>query len=188
MTMTSASTNSRINSRIESRRSPSRAGYTVAEVMVAICLFAIGGSGVIAMENAAVRGNAVARRLDQATIVGNAYIDGMQRSLVTWTAGAPPVATFPSAVDGTTWNPGPSATTGYDINGFETNANIVFCIEHEDTVMQQKGGVTTVVRSDVAVYWNRDLSGFADCATAPGQGVATLHYLYLTTVLRVQAP
>ena len=174
--------------RTKKMRRASQAGYTVAEVMVAICLFAIGGSGVIAMENASVRGNAVARRLDQATIVGNAYIDGMQRQLVTWTSGAPPVAVFPSAVDGTTWNPGPSATTGYDINGFESTVNIVFCIEHQDTVLQQRAGVTTAVRSDVAVYWQKDLSGFTDCATAPGQAAASLHYLYLTTVLRVQAP
>lgn len=163
-----------------------RAGYTVAEVMVAISLFAIGGSGVIAMENAAIRGNAIARRLDQAAIVGNSYIDHMQKSLVTWTSGAPPAAVFP-LIDGTTWNPA-SATTGYDINGLETTNNIVFCVQHQDTSLQVIGGNPSVVRADVIVYWNVNLDSFGNCATAVVPGTAGYHYLYLTTVAKVQTP
>lgn len=162
------------------------AGYTVAEVMVAISLFAIGGSGVIAMENAAVRGNAVARRLDQAAIVGNSYVDRMQKSVLSWTSGGPPALIFP-LVDGTTFKPA-SATTGYDINGFETTTNIVFCVQHRDTALQQSAGVTSVVRSDVVVYWKKNLDPFTDCATAVVPPNALYHYLYLTTVAKVQTP
>ncbi len=168
------------------KKRDARRGYTVAEVMVAISLFAIGGSGVIAMENAAVGGNAAARRLDQAAIVGNAYIDHIQKSVLTWTSGAPPTTIFP-VVDGATWSPA-SATTGYDINGFETTTNIVFCVQHQDSKLQSIGGLTSVVRSDVVVYWNINLNSFVNCATAPGPGNAAYHYLYLTTVSKVQAP
>ncbi len=171
-------------------RSGSRAGYTVAEVMVAISLFAIGGSGVIAMETTAIRGNDVARRLDQASIVGNGYIDGIQKGVLTWVkppGGAVPAppAIFP-AIDSGTWSAG--SATGYDINGLQTASRIIFCVQHQDTSLQKIGGIPSVLRSDVVVYWKMNRDTFVTCAAPPGPADPLYHYLYLTTVSKVQTP
>jgi len=166
-------------------------GYTVAEVMMGMALFAITGSGVIAMETAAIRGNASARRMDQAAIVGNGYIDKMQKSLVVWSLASPVTAVPPAAVyptiDGATWNPA-SSTTGYDIAGFETTTDIVFCVQHRDTQLQVIGANASVIRSDVMVYWKVTQDPFANCTAAVAPNLATYHYLYLTTVNKVYQP
>ena len=96
--------------RAKSRRGLNRVfsrGYTAAEVMIAITLLAIGGSGVIAMENAAIQGNASARRMDDASVLANTYADRLQREATMWTPTVPGPLAFPASfgvVDGATWN------------------------------------------------------------------------------------
>jgi Tfp pilus assembly protein PilV len=171
------------------RNRSSKRGYTAAEVIVAISLFTIGGSGVIAMENAAVRGNAGARRLDQATIVGNAFVDRMHKTASIWQFGMAPPPLF-GTVDGNTWNPAPSGVNGFDLNGYETNTNIIFCVQHKSTALLTDPVSTqpTAISSDVVVYWNQDLTAMGNCGAAPGSLItgmtATYHYVFLTSVSR----
>jgi type II secretory pathway pseudopilin PulG len=74
------------------RRSPGRlrrllrAGYTQIEVIIAMTIFAIGGSGVIAMQRTSVQGNYDARSLDVATNLGRLWLERLRREASFWTA------------------------------------------------------------------------------------------------------
>jgi type IV pilus assembly protein PilV len=60
-------------------------GYTAVEVLVAMTLFAIGASGVVAMQRMAVTANAEARRVDVANGIARAWIERLRRDATMWT-------------------------------------------------------------------------------------------------------
>ena len=165
----------------------SRAGYTAMEVVVSIALFTVGGSGVIAMENMAVQGNAGARRLDQAANVGNALIDTLQKNASVWKSGAEP-ALF-DIVDGATWNPYPK---GWDLSGVSNvAANPIFCAQYKSTALKMDAANANpvLIRFDVLVYWQKDMNAItAGCAAAIAVASApsTYHVIYFTALAKPQ--
>jgi len=60
-------------------------GFTVIEVIMALGIFAIGASAVIAMQRGTVLGNADARKLDMANTIAREWLERLRRDATTWT-------------------------------------------------------------------------------------------------------
>ncbi len=69
---------------IRSVRRRSGRGYTVAEVLISMTLFAIGAAAVVAMERTSVQGDADARQQDVATSVAAQWVSRLQRDALNW--------------------------------------------------------------------------------------------------------
>jgi prepilin-type N-terminal cleavage/methylation domain-containing protein len=150
-------------------------GYTATEVLVAMTLFAIGASGVIAMLRANVRGNLDARTLDVANGIARAWEDRLRRDASYWTSttgGEPgselgatkwlrlstdaPAGWFVPTVPGAGSEQGNSPA--FDLLGRElstadaSNLNkVVFCTQLRLTWLV----TNRVVRAEVRVFWPR---------------------------------
>jgi type IV pilus assembly protein PilV len=190
-----------------------RLGYTAAEVMMAITLFAIGGSGVIAMERAAIQGNVDARRMDQANAIANEWADRLSRETSLWGSQPPrlPVASMPmlsagyvQAYPGWTNPPIPSSPTvglspAFDINGEEIVSGgtgpqpvqTIFCVQYQLQQLQSdptRGGAPVLYRATVAVWWRRDLSPISVAPLCGNAGFAptqaTHKAVYVTQMIR----
>jgi type IV pilus assembly protein PilV len=188
-----------------------RRGYTAAEVIMAIGLFAIGGTGVIAMESASIQGNANARRMDQANAIASVWADRLLRESSLWGSTPPklavtgiPVLNTAALFPAYTNPPIPaSATPGlspaFDINGEEVlsggtgpqQANAIFCAQYQLQVMQTdatRANAPVLYRATIAVWWRRDLGAISvapmcgDPAFAPT--TANYHVVYLTQMIR----
>ena len=183
-------------------------GFTAAEVLMAIMLFAIGGAGVIAMERTAIQGNADARRMDQANAIAAEWQDRIQRESVLWVKGTPTTAipVINNALAFPAWtNPAIPASTSFgispafDINGDEIlnggtgpqPGQEIFCVQYRLQALQndptQAGSPPIVFRTEVAVWWQRNLNTIGapacgDPAFAPT--TATFHAVYVTSMLR----
>jgi hypothetical protein len=188
-----------------------RRGYTAAEVIMAIGLFAVGGTSVIAMESASIQGNANARRMDQANAIASEWADRLLRDSSLWGSTPPklPVTGIPmlnTAAGFPAWtNPpipalaNPGTSPAFDINGEEVlsggtgpqPANTIFCAQYQLQVMQTdptRGNTPVMYRATIAVWWRRDLGAMSvaplcgDPAFAPT--TANYHVVYLTQMIR----
>ena len=60
-------------------------GFTMIEVMMSITILAIGATGVIAMQKAAIQGNQDARNMDEANAIARQWMDRVKRDASLWT-------------------------------------------------------------------------------------------------------
>jgi hypothetical protein len=186
-------------------------GYTAVEVMMALTLLMIGSVGVMAMQRAAVQGNADAREMDVATSIARMWIERLERDATLWTPSVVPVvppANLPSAVlvnENTTgqWyipqtrlvGAAPQNDTesaGFDILGQDmgslTQPGLRYCVNVRLTPLTTD---QTLIRAEVRVFWPRNLSIAPDvnyCNTTPPAALDTdttkYHFVYAATALR----
>lgn len=106
-------------------RAQRRDGFTLIEVMMAIAIMTVGAVGIMALQQAATRGNAEARQLTTGTELTRTWLERIRRDSLRWTASL--------SADGTALQPTsylrnlpPVGTTGWitpiDLTGAESYA------------------------------------------------------------------
>jgi type IV pilus assembly protein PilV len=145
-------------------RGARRAGFTLIEVMVAVGLMTVGALSVMAMQQAATRGNLEARQIGTASEVTHRWIERLRRDALLWVAPGTPSQTVYLKVlgaNGTTGFVRPTAdaatdpliSPGFDFYGlptFETSA-MTYCSLLRLTWVRT--GAT--LRADVLTWWPR---------------------------------
>ena len=195
-------------SRLEVRGLISR-GYTIVELMMAIAVFAIGVSGIIAMQKVAAAANQHSRSLSLATNIAQAWQDQLNAdsSLYTRTSnfqntvwlqplkGAQQAVWFRPA-----WNSNLAFGAAFDELGkpidetTDNPANAQFCVHVQLTRLYPTSPGIDVVRTEVRVIWPRT-EGTASTAfcTPNANNAATIgtntndyHFLYQVSSVRQQ--
>ncbi len=72
--------------RVAPPRRPERAGFTLLEVMIAVGLMTVGALAIMAMQQAATRGNVEARQIGTATEITSRWIERLRRETLRWNA------------------------------------------------------------------------------------------------------
>jgi type IV pilus assembly protein PilV len=185
-------------------------GYTIVELMMALSIFSIGVTGIVAMQSVTASTNGFAKNMSVATALARSWQErlamdgtlwgGTGQWAITQTRWLQQVGTqnntwvLPANDDNLTPTFGPRA----DAKGqFVTVvANTVFCTHIRltqliDPAIRPGSGL---IRSEVRVFWPKDTdawNGGADyCANNPASvtaiGLATsdFHFVYQTTVIR----
>ncbi len=189
-------------------RSRSRRGYTIVELMMAIAVFAIGVSGIIAMQKVAAAANQHSRALSLATNIAQTWQDQLNAdaSLYTRSNGfintvwlAPlangnqvgwlrpaynTVLAIGAAFDGLGQ---PLTDTAGDV------AQAQFCVHVRLTRLYPTSPGIDVVRTEVRVVWPRTegAASAAFCAantdiTTLGADTVNYHFLYQVSAVRQQ--
>ncbi|MDP9149332.1 MAG: prepilin-type N-terminal cleavage/methylation domain-containing protein [Myxococcota bacterium] len=187
------------------RRGASTRGYTVIEVLMAMCVMSIGVAAVISMLKTSVGGNVDARRMDVANSIARTWVERLQRDAMQWTMPGPSfpagnnLATALVLAYGTT-NAGTwfapvqyaaaakgSLSPGFDILGRDRDlADAVsppyFCVNVRMTWLPQAGQPQDLVRADVRVLWPRSIvdgppaAGICDDSVAKANQPSPLTY------------
>jgi prepilin-type N-terminal cleavage/methylation domain-containing protein len=186
-------------------------GYTVVEVMMAMTVLLIGSMGVMAMQRAAVQGNADAREMDVATSIARAWLERAERDAALWT---PSVVTIvpPANIGSATivhenltsqWFVPKSRlaaagaqndieSAAFDILGQDvdtlTAPGIRYCVNLRMTPLTTD---QTLIRAEVRVFWPRNLTIAPDanyCNQAPpatlDEDTQKYHFVYAATAVR----
>jgi hypothetical protein len=186
-------------------------GYTAIEVMMSITLLMVGAIGVMAMQRAAVQGNADAREVDVASSIARAWLDRLERDATLWTPSA--VSVIPPAnlsaatlvnenLNGVWFVPQSRLAAGggqndYESPGFDilgqdldslTAAGLRYCVNLRLTPLTTD---QTLIRAEARVFWPRNLTVAADanyCNQAPAatldEDTQKYHFVYAVTALR----
>lgn len=148
-----------------------RRGFTVVELLMSLAVFAIGVSGVIAMQRVTIGANQHAKNLAIATSIAQAWQDQLAADATLWTGQAGLSQTTwlrlasSSATGGDGWfRPGFDATrdfgAGFDgLGNVVTDANVNlahFCAHLRLTVLYPTTGANGLIRTEVRVFWLRD--------------------------------
>jgi type IV pilus assembly protein PilV len=194
-----------------SRQRSRRGGYTLIEVMMAIGVLTAGAVGVMALQQAATRGNLEARQMTTGTQVASVWVERLRRDALHWTvpaASANPLLLartnylrfVPNVGTAPAWFvPAPPATSSdsafFDFYGVDTNTagQRSYCTNARLEWLYPG----RVMRADVRVWWLRRESGagtnpgralLADCAVGTDPSTLTgnfgLRMVYLSTVIR----
>jgi len=179
--------------------------------MVALTLLLVGAMGVMAMQRAAVQGNADAREMDVASSIARGWIERVERDAMLWTPSAVsviPPANVSSAllvnenltgpwfvpksrlVGGVAQNDIESA--GLDILAQDmaslTQPGLRYCVNLRLTPLTID---QTLVRVEARVFWPRNLTIAPDigyCNQAPPATLDTdtqkYHFVYAATAVR----
>jgi prepilin-type N-terminal cleavage/methylation domain-containing protein len=168
-------------------------GYTAVEVMSALMLFAIGATGVIAMQKVTVQGGEDARRFDMATSIANEWVARLQRDSMSWTK---PSAGDPTVINLTTdtkwikdvatcgsWCPSVVPASGsekgssqaFDLFGRDmpSGTGHIYCVQYRMNWLVPPGTAPqfnplAVMRAEVRVVWSRlENKPIDDCASLP---------------------
>jgi type II secretory pathway pseudopilin PulG len=194
----------------------SERGYTAVEVMMSMTLLLIGAVGVMAMQRAAVQGNADAREMDVASSIARAWLERAERDSSLWTpstiVASPPTNLQYASVlaEGVATNaPGtwfvPKArlvpagaqndteSAAFDILGQDLDDVTVarYCVNLRVTPLTTD---QTLMRVEARVFWPRNLTVAPDqnyCNTAPPAALDTdvtkYHFVYAATAVRQNA-
>jgi len=186
-----------------------RPGYTLVELMMAIAVFAIGVSGIIAMQKVAAAANEHSKALSVATNIAQAWVDVLKAdsSLYSQTNGLTnaqllgQINANNSAWFRPTWNATKTIGAAFDALGKPidetTNdpATAQFCVHLRLTQLYPTSPGMNVMRTEVRVFWPRADGIFTTpfCAVAmdgPAVLAATpdLHFLYQTSAVRQLQP
>jgi len=178
----------------------SERGYTAVEVMMSMTLLLVGAVGVMAMQRAAVQGNADAREMDVASSIARAWLERAERDSALWTPStvvASPPANLQNAsviAEGVITNAAgtwfvPKArlvptggqydyeSPGFDILGQDmettTAAGLRYCVNLRVTPLTTD---QTLMRVEARVFWPRNLTIAPDanyCNQAPPAALDT---------------
>jgi hypothetical protein len=182
--------------------------------MMSLTVLLIGSMGVMAMQRAAVQGNADAREMDVASSIARGWIERLQRDATLWTpspVSQTPPPNLPNAVLVNENITGqwflPQARLGvaapqndvespaFDILGQDldslTAAGVRYCVNLRLTPLTLDG---TLIRAEARVFWPRNLTAAPDvnyCSQAPPNTLDTdvekYHFVYAVTALRQNA-
>lgn len=153
-------------------------GYTAVELLMAISIFAIGVSGIIAMQKVMVNANAHAKNLNIATHIAQATLDQLATDAVTWNHPSPskPVSDLASETDwlkevngneNVWFRPNFIVTRGFGA-GFDALGNpltdaaaadAVFCTHIRLAWLYPDVNGNGLLRAEVRVFWLRDGMG-----------------------------
>jgi len=188
-------------------RNASRRGYTLVELMMAIAVFAIGVSGIIAMQKVAAAANEHSKALSVATNIAQAWADVLKAdsSLYTLANGLAntqllgQVNANNSVWFRPTWNTTKSIGAAFDALGkpidetTDDPSTAQFCVHLRLTQLYPTSPGMNVMRTEVRVFWPRADGIFPTpfCAVAmDGPAVlaasADLHFLYQASAVRQQ--
>ena len=186
-------------------------GYTAVEVMMAMTLLLIGSVGVMAMQRAAVQGNADAREMDVASSIARGWLERLERDATLWTpsqvAITPPQNIssallvnenltgnwfVPKARLAANGSQNDVESAGFDILGQDmdtlTAAGLRYCVNLRLTPLTVD---QTLIRAEVRVFWPRNLTQAPDpnyCNSAPPASLDTdvqkYHFVYAATAVR----
>jgi type IV pilus assembly protein PilV len=152
-------------------------GYTAVELMLALGLFAVGVSGIIAMQKLTVVSNQHAKNLAIATHVAQAWLDQLAADSTLWTASDGIDATLwvvnaSDSTDGVwqlpAWDDDRKFGPGFDALGapLEQANDARFCTHLRlTTLFDESGGLVGgrpmlagngLARAEVRVFWLRD--------------------------------
>jgi Tfp pilus assembly protein FimT len=96
-------------------------GYTVVELMMAICVFAIGVTGIAAMQKVTVFSNQHAKNLELATHIAQSWLDMLAADATKWNRPSPASALSDRNTD-TIWL-GTVPTAGWALPVYDTGLN-----------------------------------------------------------------
>jgi prepilin-type N-terminal cleavage/methylation domain-containing protein len=172
-------------------------GYTAVELMMAIGIFGLGVTGVIAMQKATTVSNQHAKNLGIASHIAESWLDMLATDAVTWnhpspSNAAPDIsqttwlrAVTPNANTANNWLlPAYSAILGFgpafDALGNPLNPaapvdpanppNVAFCSHLRlSWLYQPTPSGNGLIRAEVRVFWRRDGQGFAQDMCDSGQ-------------------
>jgi len=183
----------------------SQRGYTAVELMMAIGIFGIGVTGIIAMQRATVSSNHFAKTMTLADGIAQAWLSQLQADGTLWTTN----------LNGTVWLQTVTGANGvwqlpvydntrkfgpqFDGFGAPTDANGEFCAHirltwlYGDGVSQAGSAGNGLIRAEVRVFWQRDgatrIAG--DCTntaqaivTQVGAATGTYHFVTHTGAVR----
>jgi type IV pilus assembly protein PilV len=162
------------------RFAPSRQrGYTIVELLMAVSLFAIGVTGVIAMQKVTVAANQHAKRLAIATHIAQAWQEQLVADSVGWNHPSPNNGADDIATD-TVWlkevgNGGVWFRPSFDANrafgpAFDALGNVVppaelaqaqYCTHVRLTWLYPATNGNGLMRAEVRVFWVREGLGGA---------------------------
>jgi type IV pilus assembly protein PilV len=180
--------------------SHARRGYTAVELVMAIGIFAVGVTGVFAMQRVTSGSNAHAKNVAIATFAAESWLEQLAVDGTLWTQTA--VLTsgnttwldqlgtnnttgwFLPASSGGTFGPGFDA-----LGAYAANTSAAFCTHLRLTrLLAEPNGL---VRAEVRVFWPKPGPAYGTYCPATATdvvdvGAATdfLHFVYKTTVIR----
>lgn len=173
-------------------------GYTAVELVMAIGIFAVGVTGVFAMQRVTSGSNAHAKNLATATFAAESWLEQLAVDATLWTQP-------PNLKTKTTWikeigsNPSldwslPAATPtssptfgpGFDpLGNYAPNASAAFCTNIRLTkLMDEPNGL---LRADVRVFWPKpgpQWSGGVNCPTLTDEALPFFHFVHKSTLLK----
>jgi len=192
-----------------------RAGYTVIELMMAISLFAVGVSAIIALQKVAVTSNQHAKNLAIATRIAQSWQEMLATDAVMWNS---PSAGIPTSDLASTtwlgqvtttnawfqpaWNDGLAFGPAFDALGnpvllptdaaranFCTHIRLTY-LYPDDTPVVGNG----MIRAEVRVFWRRpgvsNMDAFcgAQMPATIGEQVQQYYFVYKTAAVRQNPP
>jgi prepilin-type N-terminal cleavage/methylation domain-containing protein len=183
-----------------------RRGFTVVELMIALTVFAIGVSGIIATQKVTVAANQHAKNLAIATSIAQAWQDQLAVDATLWrpdgTIGQGP-KWLPKA-DGTWFRPDYDANRRFGA-AFDALGDVVtddagdldrahFCTHVRLTLLYAETGGNGLMRTEVRVFWRRDggsgvspVCGIDNTVDAIGADIDNYHFVYQTSAVK-QSP
>jgi prepilin-type N-terminal cleavage/methylation domain-containing protein len=189
-------------------------GYTAVELMMAIGIFGIGVTGIIAMEKVTTVSNQHAKNLAIATHIAESWMDMLATDSVMWNHPSP--GNSAPDIGQTTWlqSVTPNANTANDwlLPQYSTvlsfgpafdalgnplnpttapNGSIAFCSHLRlSWLYQPTVSGNGLIRAEVRVFWLRDGQGFAQgmCTAAQvanvGSAPQTFHFVQKISAIR----
>lgn len=180
------------------QRGRRREGFTLLEVMLAAGLIMFGAVGIMALQQAAIRGNREARQITTATEISLLWVERLQRQSVAWTANTmdgPQNAPYLSAIANQPLSSGwfvptlpanatQNETPGRDWAGLETTDTTQwrYCTVVQLTWLNS----FTSMRADVLTWWPRD--GMATDAPFPNCGVGSNAAAIVAAIQQANSP
>lgn len=181
-----------------------RRGYTAVELVMAIGIFAIGVTGVFAMQRVTSGSNAHAKNVAVATYAAESWLEQLSVDATLWTQSAP------LSGGATTWldQLAANATTGWflpaasgsfgpgfdPLGAYVTNTSAAFCTHIRLTrLLPEPNGL---VRAEVRVFWPKPgptwtgATSYCPAAAASteveavGNATSFFHFVYKATVVR----
>lgn len=196
----------RLRARFARRRVGARLGFNLVEVMMAVAILAVGATGILGLQTAAIRGNQEANEYATATRTVELWLERYRLDALAWRQGG--AGTLPSpvllantellrvmpAVGGTGWieptmtSPAFPAASRLSFNGNPLPApgapTPIFCTQANLRWVYD----ATAIRVDVRTLWRRRAyTSTATTLVCPGAGVVdrlTYHMVQASTLVR----
>ncbi len=186
-----------------------RRGYTAVELLMSVAVFAVGISGIIAMEKVTVVSNQHAKNLTLATHIAQSWIAQLTTDVALWNNPSPVTRSNANDIAQTAWlgqqqgawfQPTYSPTRQFG-PAFDALGNVTqepaltqFCTHLRLTQLVNATAGSGLLRAEVRVFWLRDgqpsLETGGPCTgtniAAIDTGIANYHFVYQTTAISQQ--
>ncbi|MBN1609345.1 MAG: prepilin-type N-terminal cleavage/methylation domain-containing protein [Polyangiaceae bacterium] len=180
-----------------------RRGFTVVELMIALTVFAIGVSGIIATQKVTVAANQHAKNLAIATSIAQAWQDQLAVDATYWTPDGTTQPDWLTSNNGAWFRPEYKGARNFGA-AFDALGNVVddtadpnaaqFCTHLRLTLLYPQTGGNGLMRTEVRVFWRRDggsgvnpVCGTGNNVPAIGADIDDYHFVYQTSAVK-QSP